>query len=440
MRTPFGLTKRLTLGLVLLITLALAIQPVASIAPAKAQQADKITIALVLNTSDYKTVEPLVQKWAEQTGVEVEIIEENTQTYVADYVLAANTQSPKLDMIMFWDFYLDQLAPMLTPLDGSSDPAIAISEEDRADFIDIALTDYKGHPYIMPYGLDTRVLYYRTDLLEEAGFTAPPQTWDQLVEYAQALTKDLDGDGNIDQWGFVSLGLAGQVFNTYTFFDFLFQKGGQIFDEDGNPTFNSPEGVEALQFMVDLKNLYEVMPPDVISYDNNEVHEGFLAGKFAMANHWPYLYGMTAGTDLEDVVGYALEPAPEGGVSATTFNRWGFGIPLMSENKETAWDLIQFLTSTESGIFEYSQMLDWPVRKSVYESPDLADLVPERHRQFSEFIFNVSESNAETVILPRGGETSQILGDYIDQAMAGQMSPEEALNAAADAIEELLAE
>ncbi len=440
MRTPFGLTKRLTLGLVLLITLALAIQPTASLSTAKAQQADKITIALVLNTSDYKTVEPLVQQWAEETGVEVEIIEENTQTYVADYILAANTQSPKLDMIMFWDFYLDQLAPMLTPLDGSADPAVAISDEDRADFIDIALTDYNGHPYIMPYGLDVRLLYYRTDLLEEAGYTEPPQTWDELVEVAQALTKDLDGDGNIDQWGFVSLGLAGQVFNTYTFFDFLFQKGGQIFDEDGNPVFNSPEGVEALQYMVDLKNLYEVMPPDVISYDNNEVHEGFLAGKFAMTNHWPYLYGMTAGTDLEDVVGYALEPAPEGGSSMTTFNRWGFGIPSMSENKETAWDLIQYLTSTESGIFEYSQMLDWPVRTSVYESPELADLVPERHREFSEFVFNVAESYAETVILPRGGETSQILGEYIDQAMAGSMSPEDALNTAANSIAELLAE
>src|SRR5690606_13083568 len=123
-------------------------------------------------------------------------------------------------------------------------------------------------------------LYYRTDLLEEAGYTEPPQTWDELVEVAKALTKDVDGDGNIDQWGFVSLGLPGQVFNTYTFFDFLFQNGGQLFNEEGEPAFNSPEGVEALQFMVDLKNVHQVMPPDVVTYDNNEVHEGFLAGTF----------------------------------------------------------------------------------------------------------------------------------------------------------------
>jgi multiple sugar transport system substrate-binding protein len=439
MVTSLGFKKKFGIALALTIVLVLAMQPILSHSTVKARQ-DKLTIALVLNTSDYKTVEPLLQQWKEQTGVDVEVIEENTQTYVADYVLAANTKSPKLDMIMFWDFYLDQLAPMLTPLDGSVDPAVALSDEDRADFIDIALTDYNGHPYIMPYSLDVRLLYYRTDLLEAAGFTEPPQTWDQLVEYAQALTKDLDGDGNIDQWGFVSLGLAGQVFNTYTFFDFLFQKGGQIFDENGKPTFNSPEGVEALQFMVDLKNLYKVMPPDVITYDNNEVHEGFLAGKFAMTNHWPYMFGMTAGTDLENVVGYAMEPAPEGGSSVTTFNRWGFGIPLMSENKELAWDLVKFLTNTQSGAFEYSQMLDWPMRASAYEVPEVIDQIPERHRLFSEFVFTVAESHAETVILPRGGETSQILGDYIDQAMAGAMSPEEALNKAADAINQLLEE
>lgn len=431
------LKKLAAISIMLICVLSLAVP---SIQPtAQAQDPEKITIALVLNTSEYSVVEPLVQQWSEETGIEVEIIEENTQTYPASYVLAATTGSPRLDMIMFWDFYIDQLYPMLTPLDGSFDPAISVSEEDRADFMDIALTDYAGNLYIMPFGLDTRLLYYRTDLLEEAGYTEPPQTWDELVEVAKALTKDVDGDGNIDQWGFVSLGLPGQVFNTYTFFDFLFQNGGQLFNEEGEPAFNSPEGVEALQFMVDLKNVHQVMPPDVVTYDNNEVHEGFLAGTFAMANHWPYLWGMLAGTELEDVVGYAPQAAPEGGESRTTFNRWGFGIPKMSENKEAAWDLIQYLTSAEAGIVEYSAQLDWPMRESVYASPEAQD-IPERHREFSEFVFELTEANSEPVMLPRGGETSQILGEYIDQAMAGAMSPEDALNAAAEQISALLAE
>lgn len=401
-------------------------------------QEDKVVVAIPVNTSDFKAVMPLIEQWSAETGITVEIIEENTSTYLSSYVLAGRTGSPRIDVIMFWDFYIDQLYPMLIPLDGSFDPDIAISEEDRADFLDNALARYQGHDYMLPFSLDLRLFYYRTDLLEAAGFTEPPATWAELVEYAQALTKDLDGDGSIDQWGFASLGLPGQVFNTYTFFDFLFQNGGQIMDEDGLPAFNSPEGVEALQFMVDLRNTYKVMPEDVITYDNNEIHEGFVAGRFAMVNHWPYLMGMVNSSDLAGKVAYTMEPPPADGTSLTTFNRWSFGIPQIAENKAGAWGLIQFLTGTEAGIYEYSQMLDWPVRRSVYEAPEVTDLIPEAHRQFSEFVFSIAETSAIPVMLPRAGETSQILADHIDRAMVGQMTPQEALDAAAAAITQLL--
>lgn len=435
MKLSWNFRKRIQISVMLVLALAFVAMPIAS--RVRAQDPDKITVALVLNTSDYNTVAPLVEQWSEETGIEVEVVEENTQTYASTYILAARTGDPPLDVVMFWDFYLDQLYPMLTPLDGSEDAAVALSEEDYADFLELGLNDYQGHPYILPYSLDTRLLYYREDLLEEAGFDGPPKTWDELVEYAQALTQDTDGDGNIDQWGFASLGLAGQVFNTYTFFDFLFQNGGQILDEEGNLVFNSEAGVEALQFMVDLKNVYEVMPPDVVTYDNNEIHEGFLAGQFAMVNHWPYLWGMIAGSDIDGLVGYTYQAPPADGMSMTTFNRWGFGIPITSENKAAAWDLIHYVTNTQSGIFEYSQKADWPLRASVYASEE-AQEIPERHRLFSEFIFGIAETSAASVILPRGGETSQILGDYIDRAMAGQMSPQEALDAALRDINDIL--
>ncbi len=401
-------------------------------------KAKKLTVAMAVNTSDYKTAEPLVRQWAEESGVEVEIIEENTQTYVSTYILAAKTGKPKLDVVMFWDFYIDQLYPMLTPIDGSHDREIALSKEDAEDFIGIGLTEYKGHIYIIPYSLDVRLLYYRKDLLEQAGFSGPPETWNEMVDYAQALTKDLDGDGNIDQWGFASICLPGQVFNTYTFFDFLFQKGGSVFSGDGRPAFNSDGGVEALQFMVDLRNKYKVMPPDVITYDNNEIHEGFLSGKFAMVNHWPYLLGMSVDTAVDGKIGYAYEAKPPGGRSATVFNRWGFGIPKMSENKQTALELIKYVTSTQSGIAEFSKRQDWPLRRSVYLSEKVKNLVPGFHLNFSNHVFEIAEKYATAVMLPRGGETSQILGEYIDRAMVGEMSAKEALDSAAAEIKALL--
>lgn len=227
--------------------------------------------------------------------------------------------------------------------------------------------------------------------MKAAGFDRPPETWDELVTYARALTKDLDGDGNIDQWGFASICFPGQVFNTYTFFDFLLQNNGKIVDADGKPLFNSEEGVEALQFMIDLRNKYKVMPPDVITYDNNEIHEGFLSGKFAMVTHWPYLYGMTAGSAVEGKVGYSKVPHPVGGSSRTVLNAWGFGIPLMSEHKDLAWDLATYLISTEAGAFEFSQKNDWPFRKSAYDEADRLYDIPKDFLSFSNFLFLLPE-------------------------------------------------
>jgi ABC-type glycerol-3-phosphate transport system substrate-binding protein len=65
---------------------------------------NKLTVAAVVNTSDYKTAIVSMEKWAKEKGVELEVIEENTQTYASSYVLAGQTQNPRYDVIMFWDF------------------------------------------------------------------------------------------------------------------------------------------------------------------------------------------------------------------------------------------------------------------------------------------------------------------------------------------------
>lgn len=400
-------------------------------------QKKKLTVGVVVNTSDYKTAIVSIKKWAEERGVALDIIEENTQTYASSYVLASKTMNPKYDVIMFWDFYLDQLYPMLTPLDGSMDPNLDVKKIDNGDILKTGYSAYKGHIYNIPYGLDAYVLFYRKDLLAEAGIPVP-QTWDELISAAQKLTKDVDGDGNIDQWGMATNGISGQVFNTYSFFNYLLTNGGSVVDADGKPMFNSPEGVEALQLMVDMRNKYKVMPPDVITYDNNEIHEGFLSGKFAMVTHWPYVYGMTYGTDIEGKVGYAPIPHSAKGHSATVLNAWSFGIPTMSQNKELAWDLISYLISPEAGAFEFSKRNDWPFRKSAYDLAAKEYTIPADFQAFSNFLFDIANTNSQKIIMARGGETSIILGDYIDMAMTGKMSAKDALDAAARDINNLL--
>lgn len=398
----------------------------------------ELTVAVVVNTSDVGTARKSMDVWATKNGVKINYIEENTSTYASSYVLASKTQNPRFDLIMFWDFYLDQLYSMLTPLDGSVNPKLDISKIDNGDLLRSGYSNYKGHPYNVPYGLDAYVFYYRKDLLDAAGIKKVPETWDELLAAAQKLTKDTNGDGNIDQWGLATNGIPGQVFNTYSFFNLVLTNGGSVVDANGKPLFNSPAGVEALQFMVDLRNKYKVMPPDVITYDNNKINEGFLSGKFAMLLHWPYMYGMTYGTPLEGKVGASAVPHSAKGQGATVLNAWSFGIPMMSQNKELAWDLASYLISTEAGAFEFSQRKDWPFRASAYVEAGKQYQIPADFQEFSKMVFKIADDHSQKIIMARGGETSIILGDYIDLAMNGKMGAKEALDAAVKDINALL--
>lgn len=73
-------------------------------------------------------------------------------------------------------------------------------------------------------------------------------------------TRDLDGDGKIDQWGFDYGHTVETV--TFNFWSFLFQADGTVFNKDYSyVAFNETLGVEALQFICDLWNKYKVVPP-----------------------------------------------------------------------------------------------------------------------------------------------------------------------------------
>lgn len=140
---------------------------------------------------------------------------------------------------------------------------------------------YKDHIYGLGYSVTPYVFAYRIDLLEAAGYSEPPKTWDELAEMARALTVK-DDSGAITQSGFCFPMKGG---NMVEYDVFVFGNGGRFMDDASNPTLGTPEQVEALNFLAGLL-------PDVnIPYDNNEVN--------------PFLKGMAAMTLINNV---ALRP------------------------------------------------------------------------------------------------------------------------------------
>ena len=109
---------------------------------------------------------------------------------------------------------------------------------------------YKAGLYELPKDFTTSVIYYNKDMLKEAGLKFPDAnwTWDDFRNAAKALTKDKDGAGRIDQYGWD--GLFDTSLNTY----WIRQNGGEIIDSDGKAVLDSPQNIEAYQLDVDIRS------------------------------------------------------------------------------------------------------------------------------------------------------------------------------------------
>lgn len=150
------------------------------------------------------------------------------------------------------------------------------SDFDMGDFYD-GIWDYgkyDGKICVIPYNISTPIMYYNKDLFKASGLDpdSPPTTWDELLEVAKAITKDTDGDGVEDIWGY-------NVKDTkWLFKAFLMQNGNNIIDiSTKKPLFTEKSGIETAEFwkaLIDQK----AMPSGL----HNIAEDMFLGGQLGI--------------------------------------------------------------------------------------------------------------------------------------------------------------
>lgn len=111
----------------------------------------------------------------------------------------------------------------------------------------------------IPQNFSSLVVYYNSDLFDKAGIDYPADgwTWYQFLDAAKTVTKDLDGDGLVDQFG---LRIDSSLFRLAPF---VWQNKGQVVDNDYTPnrlTLDQLFSLEVLQWFVDLKVSHGVVP------------------------------------------------------------------------------------------------------------------------------------------------------------------------------------
>ncbi|NLL48146.1 MAG: sugar ABC transporter substrate-binding protein [Firmicutes bacterium] len=283
-----------------------------------------------------------------------------------------------------------------------------------------------GDLYAMPYSFVMSILHYNKDMFDAAGVAYPTDdwTWDDLLEAAKALTKDLDGDGKIDQWGLFFKP------DYYTLDAAIYAYGGRVLSEDlTTAVFDSPEAEEAIQFLVDLMWKHEVSPSPQVYHGIGNL---FQLGTAAMT------IGNMADLDVYRAIedfswDVALVP---GGPGGKIVRMWPDSIAIASTSKhpEEAWEYVKFMASP-SKLDRYSGERKMPILKALANTDEWMeyDKVPDK----SVYV-RAMEFGHPLDFRPNWGEWSAAREAALEPAFLGQMPVREAIKDAIQAVQEVL--
>jgi len=283
-----------------------------------------------------------------------------------------------------------------------------------------ATVNYDGKTYGMPWILDTKYLFYNTEILEKAGIKEPPKTWDELAKDAKIIK-----DKGLVQYPIVwSWSQAEAVICDYVTLTAAY--GGKFFDGD-KPVFDKGGSLDAVTYMADsLKN--GLSNPNSKEYLEEDVRKVFSAGDAAFALNWTYMYAKANDPAESKVVGkVGVVPAPgvEGKSTASGVNgSMALGITAGSTKQDLAWKYIAYLTSKP--VQDQYAKLSLPIWKASYTDPAVT--------KGQESLVKAADVSIG-LMTPRPTvasyqELSTILQAQIQNALAGKASPADALAAA----------
>lgn len=355
---------------------------------------------------------------AQHPHIQVEMLYTGNQFVARDKLLAAvaGDVPPAVALVdQFWPPLMVSTGA-LVPLSKFVDPAEYLKDYSQVSKDTVTVF---GEAWTVPFSLSNQILLYNKDKFREVGLDPekPPATWDELVEYAQALTRDIDGDGRIDEWG-VNFTTRANLGSMYAFITFLWQAGGELYSEDySEAVFNDAAALEAVEFWIDLAHKHQVLslsPPP----------EGFETGRIAMQ------YSSTssiAATKNKVDFDLGVAPLPKyknqvtgvGGSSLAIFNT-------TPEQEAAAWEFVNWMSSSENNL-KWSMKTGYiPLRNSVRESEAYQQYLADNpHMQIVLDQFDYARARPNTVSY---ADLSRILGVAVEEALYGSGNPQRILD------------
>ncbi|NGM20395.1 sugar ABC transporter substrate-binding protein [Roseomonas stagni] len=273
-----------------------------------------------------------------------------------------------------------------------------------------------------------QLLFYRKDLFEKHNLT-PPATWEALVETGRAIQEKEPGISGVS----VPYG-RGNGQNLMVWYNFLWGRGAQLFDAQGQPAFNSAAGLQSVQDYVDLLRRHRIAPAGSLSFAEQDSVNFMGQGNAAMLPVWWWVRSTLVNPQssrlTEAQLGFAPMPSYAGRPRTTFTNTWVWGISRRSRRKEAAAELLTWIANPA---LEKEVLLD-PRESDVVAvmQPNLVD--DQVNARFGGMHRFAAEGLARTESITFGPEWPQIaeaLETAMSEAASGSRTVPDAFNAAA---------
>lgn len=362
------------------------------------------------------------------TGVQVNIAEFPYDNLFEKELIDLTAATGAYDLIMLDDpwfprFATEQVLVDLTPFyqkRGQTGP--------DEDFVPSSMALCKhpyetGDLYALPYVGNSQLFFYRKDLFEKHNLKEPA-TWDDVLTAAKTIDErernGAPGGGRL--YGYVMRAARGNSAVT-DFMPIFWSFGAEMFDAGGRPAVNTPEGIEALQLMLELG---KYTPSGYASFNASEVSAHLLQGTAAMSINWPAWISAFSDPNKSKVTGkmsFGVMPGAKEKGRAEIGN-WLIAIPKGSRKAQAAFDFLLWATAGEQ-MKKSALAGNPPTRRSVFNDPELLAKFPAYPAQLESL-----ETSKPRPRTPLWNEIENVFGIFISRANGGELTAEEAMNQA----------
>jgi multiple sugar transport system substrate-binding protein len=352
-----------------------------------------------------------IERFEEDTGITVEVNEvpwNNLKTSLTTIWRNEDSQVDAFNGPTWWlaDFVS---SGWLEPIDLGDDHMSKFPDS-LAD-----LVTFEDEVYMAPEFGKWGSFLYDTEAID-----SPPETWNDVL------------DMNVDDGSAFGFTWAGK--DVFTFKQFIYQAGGQLFNDDNEPVFAGDEGRQVLEFFDQLRER-NLISDGISSMGEGGVGDSFIAGEVASVESWTPLGSRALDHEDwgEERLGSARPPEGPGGSRATFQDTNGIAISAFSERKDAAQEFAEYMTTRESCKNNMLVEGNPCVVPDVYDDEEIQSEYPSW--LLEDMKYNLENAKSETYLAQP--QVDDYLSEQITPALLGQKDPQEALETAQDNITRL---